>query len=363
MTLVLMVMFTRPAFAIYDPLSVPNNKFGLHILEPNEIDKAREFVNSTGGEWGYVTIPIRANDRNAEKWLEFMKKSREQKIIPILRIASFPVSSDVNSGSAAHWVAPNDYDLVDFAVFLNELPWPTKNRYVIIYNETNHESEWGGFVYPEEYARILDRAIDIFRQVNRDFFLISAGMDSSQTNIYSYFSVMENTVPGILNKVNGLSFHAYGNPGFTTPPNTYSKVNIASFRFEENYLCRNFSVCNRPIFLTETGWKNAQDWYFENAFGNVWTDQNIVAITPFLLSGGDGPFKEFSFVDENANFKSFAKKIIAFPKIAGRPLITDPPVAKINKFSEIGKLVPGAIPVIEPNIIEKLFNLLRQIFS
>ena len=40
-------------------------------------------------------------------------------------------------------MAPNEYDLIDFANFLNQLPWPVNNRYVIIYNEPNQENEWG----------------------------------------------------------------------------------------------------------------------------------------------------------------------------------------------------------------------------
>ncbi|MEK7565752.1 MAG: hypothetical protein AAB506_01750, partial [Patescibacteria group bacterium] len=217
----------KPVLATYDPLSVPNNKFGIHILDAPEIEKAAEFANSSGGEWGYVTIPIRADDRDLPKWTKFMEDARKYKIIPILRIASFPVDD--------HWMAPNEYDLVDFANFLNELPWPTRNRYVVVYNEPNHESEWGGFVDPAEYARVLDRAIDIFHQTHPDFFVISAGLDAS-SNPYSYYQAMLAVWPEVLNKVDGLAFHAYGNPGFSTYPNIYSPVNIASYRYEQNFL-------------------------------------------------------------------------------------------------------------------------------
>ena len=57
----------RFAFAVYDPISVPNNHFGIHILETSELDQAAKFVNSSGGDWGYVTMPIRANDRDLSK--------------------------------------------------------------------------------------------------------------------------------------------------------------------------------------------------------------------------------------------------------------------------------------------------------
>jgi hypothetical protein len=50
---------TTSAFAIEDPLKTPNNKFGVHILFPSELQQAARLVNSSGGDWGYVVIPIR----------------------------------------------------------------------------------------------------------------------------------------------------------------------------------------------------------------------------------------------------------------------------------------------------------------
>ncbi len=160
--------------AIYDPLSVPNNKFGVHILETNEIEEAAKLVNSNGGAWGYVTIPIRSNDINPQKWKAFFKKCAELKIIPIIRIATYPEKND--------WVKPTAYDLVDFANFLNEMPWPTKNRYIVLFNETNRANEWGGDVNPEEYAAMVMDARRIFMARSTDYFLLSAGLDMAAPN-------------------------------------------------------------------------------------------------------------------------------------------------------------------------------------
>src|SRR3989344_1358030 len=55
-----------------------NNKFGVHILDPIELKKASELANGNGGEWGYVTVPVRANDRNLRKWQEFILGSMGQ---------------------------------------------------------------------------------------------------------------------------------------------------------------------------------------------------------------------------------------------------------------------------------------------
>lgn len=347
------LLFPNAAQATYDPLSVSNNRFGIHILETSEAAKAAELVNSSGGDWGYVTIPIRANDRDLVKWTKFMKECQRLHIIPIIRVSSFAV--------ADHWMAPNEYDLVDFANFLNELSWPAQNRYVIIYNEPNHKNEWGGFVYPEEYARVLDRAIDIFHQKSNDFFVISAGFDASapngvdSMNEYDYLRIMNARYPGIFNRIDGFSAHAYGNPAFSTPPNPFSRVNIASYRFEENFL--SFLGANRPkIFITEAGWADPPPSFFLQAFTQIWTDDNIIAVTPFLLSAQAGPFSDFSFTDQNGNFKPFAESLRALPKTNGQPKLAE------NKTNSVSPKVTSNIPKTQnTSYLEELWNGLMRL--
>ncbi len=326
----LATIFSAPVNAIYDPLSVSNNKYGIHILETTELPKASELVNSSGGEWGYVTIPIRSNERDVEKWTKFMQEAKKQKLIPILRIASYPVGD--------HWMAPNEWDLVDFANFLDQLPWPTKNRYVMIYNEPNHQGEWGGFVYPEEYARVLDRAIDIFHKKNQDYFVITGGMDSAAPNgsasmdNITYLERMEAYIPGIFKKIDGFSTHAYGNPAFSTAPNARSPMNIKSY-LQEEALLKTFGVENPKLFITEAGWHKSYEHY-EDAFKNYWTEENIVAITPFILSAQAGPFEEFSFTDKNGQLEPFAKSIQKISKVKGLPQIADQKTITLNKIQK-----------------------------
>ncbi len=124
-----------PASATYDPLSVTNNRVGVHILSPDEIDLAGKLVNNNiDASWGYVTVPIQSGDRDIAKWTRFMDRAYELKIIPLIRVATF--ANDKN------WTKPGNKDLIDFANFLNQLPWPTKNRYVIIFNEVNRPDEY-----------------------------------------------------------------------------------------------------------------------------------------------------------------------------------------------------------------------------
>src|SRR3990170_4327364 len=115
-------LFSSSAEAIYDPLSLKNNKFGIHILFPEELSEASVLVNSTGGDWGYVTIPIKASDKDLVKWQTFMDNSARFHLIPLIRLAT---EGDYFNNSS--WSKPTEYDVLDFANFLNSLSWPTKN--------------------------------------------------------------------------------------------------------------------------------------------------------------------------------------------------------------------------------------------
>ena len=142
-----------PAFATLDPLAVPNNKFGIHIIQatPDESSPAASLVNSTGGDWGYITVLIESKDRNHEKWQEFFNDLRRRHLIPIIRIATKSVNG--------YWERPYEKEYEAWADFLDKLNWPVKNRYVTIYNEPNHGYEWGNSVDPKNYAEVLDKII------------------------------------------------------------------------------------------------------------------------------------------------------------------------------------------------------------
>src|SRR6266403_1297570 len=122
----------RTAFAIEDPLAHPNNKIGIHILFTTEIPQAAKLINSNGGDWGYVTIPIQSTDRDRKKWQSFMNTCKKYHVIPLIRLATEGDFTDT-----AVWRKPQMNDIIDFATFLNSLSWPTQNRYIIIFNEVN----------------------------------------------------------------------------------------------------------------------------------------------------------------------------------------------------------------------------------
>lgn len=322
----------QSVYAVENPLSVPNNKFGVHILFPEEFDKAADLVNSNGGKWGYVTIPIQAGDRDLEKWQGFMNKTKELQIIPIIRLA---IENDYFNTIV--WRKPTFADVLDFANFLNSLNWPTKNRYIVVFNEPNRGDEWGGFASPSEYAQILSYAATAFKKRNKDFFVISAGLDNAAANNsyhsinqYLFLQMMNEAVPGIFSQIDGLASHSYPNPAFSQPPSSQNRQGVASFNFERN-LVKSISGKSLPIFITETGWvqDKVPDYiislYYKDVFSSLWADESIVAVTPFLLQAYAGPFLPFSLVKSDGSPTAQYVAIKSLPKIKGTPILSSEP--------------------------------------
>ena len=304
LAIIFFLISPTPALAIYDPFSVTNNRVGVHVLSPDELESAARLVNNDNqGAWGYVTVPIQASDRDREKWTKFMTKATELKIIPIIRVAT--IVDDV------HWLKPNDNDLIDFANFLNDLPWPTQNRYVVIFNEVNRADEFGGSVSPEAYADILTNAIDIFKRRSERFFILPSALDNAAPNggqfmrWDSYLTRMHARQPEIFNQIDGWNSHAYGNPGFSASPALSGATKADSFKSDLIFL-RRFTQKKLPVFITEAGWSRQRlddrtiAIFYNHAFYNAWADKAVVAVTPFLLFAGTEPFIQFSLLTKES---------------------------------------------------------------
>jgi hypothetical protein len=318
---------TQNVFAIYDPASVPNNKFGIHILFPEEVGEAATLVNSSGGDWGYVTIPIRDSDRNLDKWQKFMDDCKKYHLIPIVRIAT-----EGDYFVKGSWEIPSNLYVIDFANFLESLNWPVKNRYVVIFNETNRGDEWGGVPDAQAYANILNFAVDTFKKRSDKFFILMGGLDNASIDVYqksvyqqNYIRQMNVAVPGIFEKIDGISAHAYPNPAFSSPP-SYSGTNkINSFIYELN-LIKEFSDKKLPVFITETGWSSdtisqgTQINYYKQAFASTWNDDGVIAVTPFIFHAETAPFYQFSFIKENKKTQLY-DGYLSIPKHKGSPNI------------------------------------------
>lgn len=339
--ILIFLVFSKSVSAIYDPLSVPNNKVGVHILFPTELGKAKELVNSSGGDWGYVTIPIQAGDKDLRKWQKFFDDAKSMHLIPIIRLAT-----EGNYFQKESWSKPSEGDIIDFANFLNSLDWPTKNRYVIVFNEVNRADEWQGEANPQEYAKLLSFASNIFKSKNGDFFIISSGMDNAAVtgngtfSQYEFFRLMHEAVPEVFSQIDGFASHSYPNPAFTEPPSIKTRQSASSFIFEKN-LINTFTNRNLPVFITETGWdqgavgeeKTAE--YFKNAYDNVWNTSDVVAITPFILHAGPGPFEKFSLLKSDGSKNAAFKTIENIKKDPGQPILSNATRLTSAKISDL----------------------------
>lgn len=332
-TIILIFVFVffilaRPVNAIYDPLTRANNIFGIHILFTYEIPKAAELINSSGGDWGYVTIPIQYGDRNLEKWQKFMDDARRHHVIPIIRVATEAYYENTNV-----WRKPNDFDIVDFANFLNSLEWPTKNRYVLLFNEVNRFDEWGGDPpAPGEYADFVSYAVDAFKARSQDFFIIAGGLDNASPNDGTkyldnlvYLREMHDYNSDVFKKIDGFSSHSYPNPNFAQAPSQNKTEGTSTYKFEVD-LVERLSERILPVFITETGWnadvlpESVVSEYFRIAMNNWEKDGRIVAVTPFILESNGGPFDKFSFL-KGGKFTNYGLAYKEIPKEKGDPIM------------------------------------------
>lgn len=385
-TFLLNLVFTSTTHAIVDPLAVPNNRFGIHIIQatPDESSSAASLVN-TNGDWGYITVLVESKDRKHDKWQEFFNDLRRRHLIPLVRIATGPEGN--------YWKRPYEGEEQAWADFLDALNWPTKNRYVTIYNEPNHGQEWGNQVDAKSYAKTLDQTITALKNKNRDFFVLNAGFDAStpsQPPKYedqlTFMRQMEEEVPGIFNKLDGWVSHSYPNPEFAGSPEAVGRGTVRTYVWEIQQL-RNFGVTKSlPVFITETGWKHAEGINFnrrfpdadtvaknyQHAFENAWNVSRIVAVTPFLLNYQDPPFDQFSFkritgekqnqkilgaLNPNPDFYPMYQTLMDLPKIVGEPVQENK--AKLTKGEVYSSVVSGqdySVPITLQNTGQSIWG-------
>ncbi|KKR29640.1 hypothetical protein A2715_06175 [Candidatus Woesebacteria bacterium RIFCSPHIGHO2_01_FULL_39_32] len=318
------------AKAIVDPLTPDNNPFGIHILDESDLEDAAKLVNSSGGNWGYVTLVIRADERDSKRWQSAFNKMRELHLIPIVRIAT-KMSED-------SWEKPNLDELDGWVSFLSELNWVTQNRYIIIGNEPNHAKEWGGEVKPDEYAKYLETFSKKLKEGSKDFFILSAGFDASAPNgketmsENDFLTKMISNNPNVFENVDGWSSHSYPNPNFSGSQDDEGRGTVKTFEWELRVL-KNLGVTKTlPVFITETGWihdkggeKSGPKEVGEVAtrlkasYELAWNDERIVAITPFVLNYQDPPFDIFSWKRQDGNFYQFYYEVKDLPKSEGKP--------------------------------------------
>jgi len=323
------------------PSSVPNNKFGIHITDEKDLDDAANLVNSSGGDWGYVTLVITEAERNHDRFQQVFDQMRRLHLIPIIRIAT---KAEGNT-----WQVPNEAEINNWIAFLNSLNWVIQNRYVTIANEPNHSKEWGGKIDPEGYATYLNKFATKLHEASPDFFVLPAGLDASanNSNITMSESVfitrMLKAEPNIFDNLDGWVSHSYPNPAFSGKETDTGRGTIDTFNWELAYL-KTFGITKElPVFITETGWSNEKidpsliSSKYDYAFKNVWSDPKVIAVTPFTLNYPQAPFSEFSWKKSDGSFYPYYSDVQKISKVAGEPV-------QLSSGQIIGAIAQPIIP-------------------
>lgn len=300
---VIALILASPALAVSDPRSRPNNIVGINILSPEaEIEKAASLVNSNG-DWGWVVIVIKKSERNLDRWQGVFNLLARYHLIPIVRLVT-------DFDERGYWQRPSEEDARNWADFLSKLYWPTKNRYVQVYNEVNRASEWGGIVDASGYTDELNKTIDALKAKNSDFFILNAPLDlalatsANSLDAAVFLRTMENTTLGVFEKLDGWASHSYPNPGFSASPLVSGRMGIDGFKWELD-LISGYTDRDLPVFITETGWRRANEsegfseeqiaQNYKIAFEKVWSDTRVVVVAPFVFDFPEPLYNDFSF--------------------------------------------------------------------
>lgn len=306
------------------------NIFGVHLSDTNDITKAAPLINSNNGDWGYVTVVIRSDLLSRQMWQDFFDKCRELHITPIVRLSTI-LESD-------HWKKPEYSDIDAMTSFLNSLNWPQVKQIVILFNEPNHGSEWGGEVDVKNFVDISIYAAKNLKKLNPNFYILSTGLDlaapaklpefESATNFYQQIIAYK---PDYFDNIDGLSNHYYPN---NSPKN---------YVWELNLLKRLGVKKDLPVYITETGFKNIKtSGKLLANYYNLWSrDKRIVAVTPFIFNYPYPPFDQFSWLDVAGNLNYGYKKLVDMPK-------TKNIVTQINSYKVIFTHLPF---IIFPNTV------------
>lgn len=298
MAFLLLLGSFSPVFAREDSV------FGIHLLHLSELDQAVKLLKPVESEtWHYVTVPLTIDDLKKEgEWEGFFKLAKEKKIIPVVRLMT-----KFENGA---WQVPNKKQVVDQFTFLNKFEWPTDEKYIIVFNEVNHAKEWGGNIDPASYAEVLAFTADWAHSEDKNYKVLPAAMDLAAPNgsatkeAFTYLNEMLAYDPNIFSKVDYWNSHSYPNPAFSSSPERTDKMSMRGFKHELDFVKEK---TNRDLktFITETGWNETGatrrhlNSYYQYTADHIWSDDRVIAATPFILQGDPGPFSGFSFIDRN----------------------------------------------------------------
>ncbi|MBN1680361.1 MAG: hypothetical protein JW966_08705 [Anaerolineae bacterium] len=286
------------------PVTVLSNKLGVHLL----LDDGRHhwpldrwpdhmrWARDTVGEWGIVVQVIRSDDLDPVRWQVFMDLCADLHLVPMLRLAT------VFDRDANWWTAPPaDEDgsyralAARYTAFVTGLDWPVPEHLVIVGNEPNHGSEWGGDPDPAAYARLLIDVADALHAADPGARVLNAGLDPFAPHTggqaflggpplidsVSFLDAMVAAYPDVLARLDAWASHSYplgpfaegpwqqafavdrldGAPGVdslpVTPPPGIMNRGINAYAWELVQLAA-LGAPALPVIITETGWRHAE---------------------------------------------------------------------------------------------------------
>lgn len=306
-----------------------NNKFGLYIYAENKdfFEIAQRLVNSNGGDWGYVMIPYSVQDYDIDKWGRVFDQLINKHLIPVIQLWNLDINDYKNETKKA-------------AEFLNRFIWPTKFRYISVYNEPNDDKFWFGKADPAQYAKVLDYTIETFKNINPDFYILNGGLnislptDNNGVEAFEFMKKMNEKTPGIFEKLDGWASHPYPQPNFSGNPSDKGRWSIRAYEDELGYLKNTLGVKKvLLVYITETGWAHAEGLnyngsylpvstvaeHFKKAYEEVWLkDDRVRAVMPFTIRY-DAPFDHFSWVNKDKVPYLHYDVVKKMEKVEGKP--------------------------------------------
>jgi hypothetical protein len=298
---------------------------GISLLQPTSEDftEASKLINGKTGNWGYVTLVIQENDRDIRKWQDIFEQLREKHLIPLVRLATSP--------QGEVWRRPEEKDAKEWVDFLNKLNWVIKKRYVILFNEPNHATEWGGEVDPENYSKVALSFAKELKNSHKKYVVMLAGMDAAAPSYPTQYEDSGEFIKrtfketSLKDYIDAWASHAYPNPGFSGSVWDTGKKSIRGYEYELSLLKELGIEKELPVFITETGWKEgkvSESTIAENykiAFEQIWGEDNRVwAVTPFVFKYLSEPFLGFSWL-KDSGYSAQYDTVKDLPKQKGNP--------------------------------------------
>ena len=285
-----------------DIVRADQQKLGIHLLHPQEINQVRDIF--TDDAWRYVTIPLTLTDIKTgwSTWQQFFDQAAELHLIPIVRLTT---SYDAESDS---WRVPNRRQITDLVAFLSSLNWHQDEKLVIVFNEVNRAQEWGGRVDPLTYTRVLQFTSHWLHSEGLNYKVLPAALDLAAPNAadsmeaFAYLNRMYQIDPEVFDQLDYWNSHSYPNPGFASSPENFGQNSLRGFIYELNWL-KNKTGRDLQVVISETGWSSSYltnyylDDYYLYALQHIWSNDQVKAVTPFVIKGSPGPFASFSFFD------------------------------------------------------------------